>query len=50
VTCDYNMRDGAPRKVMDDRRFRKVFPNFQFTPLNEGVAATMKYYSSVFPY
>lgn len=50
VTYDHNMPDGAPRKVMDDRRFRKVFPDFQFTSLNEGVAATIKYYNSVFPY
>lgn len=50
VTYDHNMPDGAPRKVMDDRRFRKVFPDFQFTPFNEGVAATMKYYTSVLPY
>jgi GDP-L-fucose synthase len=50
VSYDSSMPDGAPRKVMDDRRFRKVFPDFQFTQLNEGVATTIKYYTSVFPY
>lgn len=50
ITYDYSMPDGAPRKVMDDRRFRKVFPEFQFTPLEEGIAIAQAYYESIFPY
>ncbi len=50
VSYDYSMPDGAPRKVMDDRRFRKVFPEFKFTPLSGGVDAAMAYYRSVLPY
>lgn len=50
VTYDHNMPDGAPRKVMDDRRFRKVFPEFQFTSFDVGVAATTEYYNSILPY
>lgn len=50
VTYDYNMPDGAARKVMDDRRFNKVFPNFEFMKLKEGVNQTISYYKSVFPY
>ena len=50
VVYDHNMPDGAPRKVMDDRRFRKVFPDFQFTPLQDGIRAAMMYYSSIYPY
>ena len=50
VVYDHNMPDGAPRKVMDDRRFRKVFPDFSFSLLQEGVVATMRYYYSIYPY
>src|SRR5262245_6140232 len=50
VTYDYNMPDGAPRKVMDDRRFQKVFPDFAFTELDKGITATISYYRSIFPY
>ena len=31
VIYDYNMPDGAPRKVMSDIRFKKLFPHFVFT-------------------
>lgn len=44
---DHNMPDGAPRKVMDDRRFRKVFPDFEFTSLADGIEETIRYYKSI---
>ena len=47
---DHTMPDGAQRKVMDDQRFRKVFPEFRFTPLREGIRKTVPYYESVLPY
>jgi GDP-L-fucose synthase len=50
VLYDHSMPDGAPRKVMDDRRFRKIFPEFRFTPLSEGIAAAAAYYRSAMPY
>jgi len=50
IRWDRNMPDGAPSKIMDDTRFRKVFPDFEFTKLDEGVRETIKYYESVYPY
>jgi GDP-L-fucose synthase len=44
------MPDGAPKKVMDDNRFKKVFKQFQFTPIDEGVKQTVQYYQSIYPY
>ena len=50
LTWDVTKPDGAPKKVMDDTRFRQVFPEFKFTDFEEGIAETVKYYESVFPY
>ena len=50
LVWDASKPDGAPKKVMDDTRFREVFPDFQFTDFNEGIAKTVTYYESVFPY
>jgi GDP-L-fucose synthase len=36
--------DGAPRKVLDDRRFRELFPSFQFTDHGEAIRRTVDYY------
>lgn len=44
------MPDGAPRKVMDDNRFRKIFPDFKFTGLQAGITETVSYYESIYPY
>lgn len=44
------MPDGAPKKVMDDRRFKKYFPDFKFTPFEEGIKDTISYYKSLYPY
>jgi len=50
VTYRPDLPDGAPRKVMDDRRFRKVFPRFTFTTMEQGCESTIEYYHSVYPY
>ena len=50
VRYDQSMPDGAPRKVMDDRRFRRVFPKFEFTSLEAGLHETIRYYRSILPY
>ncbi|MBD2715728.1 NAD-dependent epimerase/dehydratase family protein [Microvirga sp. STR05] len=50
VVWDHSKPDGAPKKVMDDTRFRRVFPDFKFTDFEQGIANTIAYYESVFPY
>ena len=50
LTWDATKPDGAPKKVMDDTKFRQVFPEFKFTDFEDGIAQTVKYYESVFPY
>lgn len=47
---DASKPDGAPKKVMDNAKFRQVFPLFRFTDFQDGIAETIKYYESVFPY
>ncbi|MBI2478228.1 MAG: NAD-dependent epimerase/dehydratase family protein [Planctomycetia bacterium] len=42
--------DGAPRKVMDDARFRLAFSGFTFSNLQQGIRATLAYYRSIYPY
>src|SRR5207247_974779 len=48
VELVFNTRypDGAPSKILDDRRFRERFPDFRFTPIEEGIARTIDYYRS----
>ncbi len=45
----YNTRyqDGSPKKVMDDHLFRQYFPDFEFTPLQDGIAETIQYYHPI---
>lgn len=50
VRYDHSKPDGAPKKVMDDKRFRKVFPDFKFTSQRDGLAACVDYYKSIYPY
>ncbi|HKB08496.1 MAG TPA: NAD-dependent epimerase/dehydratase family protein [Candidatus Polarisedimenticolia bacterium] len=44
---DTSYADGAPRKIMDDALFRRACPDFRFTPLDEGIRATIEYYRSI---
>lgn len=50
IEWDDSMPDGAPRKVMDDNRFRKYFSDFEFTNLNHGIDETINYYKNIYPY
>lgn len=47
IVWDSSKPDGAPKKVMDDRKFRKIFPNFIFTKFSEGILNTIDYYKSL---
>lgn len=50
IKWNRSMPDGAPKKVMDDLKFRKIFPDFKFTEFKNGIHQTIKYYESVYPY
>lgn len=50
VNWDSKMPDGAPKKVMDDTEFRKIFPDFEFTCMHKGIQETTNYYLSKYPY
>lgn len=50
IIWDKSMPDGALKKVMNDSRFRKNFPDFKFTSLDEGLKNTIDYYESIYPY
>ncbi|MFN0058372.1 MAG: NAD-dependent epimerase/dehydratase family protein [Planctomycetota bacterium] len=50
IAWDSTKPDGAPHKVMERTRFRSVFPQFRFTEFGTGIAATLRYYESIYPY
>jgi GDP-L-fucose synthase len=50
IKWDATMPDGAPKKVMDDTRFKKVFSSFRFTDFNNGIEETINYYKSIYPF
>lgn len=37
-------QDGAPLKILDDREFRKMFPDFKFYDHAQGIRETVEYY------
>ncbi len=39
--------DGAPVKILDDKKFRQLFPDFIFSDHKKGIAATVAYYKSI---
>jgi GDP-L-fucose synthase len=50
IKWNRNMPDGAPSKVMDDTQFRKIFAQFKFIDLADGIKETIKYYKAIYPY
>lgn len=40
-------QDGAPIKKMDDKIFRKKYPDFVFTEIKEGIKETSDYYKNI---
>ena len=50
IEYDHSKPDGAPKKVMSDVRFQRVFHDFTFTDMKDGIQDTIDYYSSVYPY
>jgi GDP-L-fucose synthase len=49
LTFNAAYQDGAPRKVLDDRRFRELFPGFTFTEHELGIRETVAYYEAALP-
>ncbi len=47
VTKNLKYPDGSPKKVMNDSLFRKCFPDFRFTPFDDGLRETLGYYRQV---
>jgi GDP-L-fucose synthase len=45
---DSSKQDGAMRKQLGDRLFRQRFPEFVFTPMNQGIRTTIEYYVRAF--
>jgi len=50
ITYNTSYPDGAPSKIMSQSRFRRYFPNFEFTPFPKGLDETIQYYQRLFPY
>lgn len=47
IVCDINRSDGAPKKVLDNKKFKKFFPRHSFVDFKEGIRRTIAYYESV---
>jgi GDP-L-fucose synthase len=40
-------QDGAPKKILDNSRFKDLFGDFRFTALEDGIRETISYYNGV---
>jgi len=48
IKWNSKMPDGTPVKVMNNERFKKVFPKFTFSELESGIKETIQYYESLY--
>lgn len=46
-TFNTSKADGAPIKILDDKLFRQVYPDFEFTPIETGIQKTIEYYKNL---
>ena len=46
LTFNPSYQDGAPKKILDNKNFRKLFPDFKFMDHQEGIRRTVQYYES----
>ena len=42
-----NYGDGQKIKIMDDKLFKKLYPKFKFTPIEQGIKKTIEYYQGI---
>jgi len=47
INNDLSKTEGAPKKIMCNKLFKKYFPNFLFTKPEEGIKNTIKHYSKI---
>lgn len=40
-------QDGAARKILDDRKFREIFPEYKFADHSAAIRDTVEYYKQV---
>lgn len=40
-------QDGAPKKILDNKKFKEIFPDFVFSDHKKGIQNTVDYYKSV---
>ncbi len=40
-------QDGAPKKILDNKKFLEIFPNFEFFNHKQGIKETVNYYKSI---
>lgn len=44
IQWNSKMSDGCMKKTVDNTLFKKIFPNFKFTPFREGIKITYEWY------
>ncbi|MFH0942905.1 MAG: GDP-L-fucose synthase [Candidatus Beckwithbacteria bacterium] len=49
IVFDQTKPDGQLRKTSSNRKFRKYFPKFKFTPLETGISQTVDWFISHYP-
>jgi GDP-L-fucose synthase len=47
IIFNTNYQDGAKKKILDDKQFRKLFPDFKFHNHKKGITETIKYYKTI---
>jgi GDP-L-fucose synthase len=47
IKYNLNYQDGAPVKILDDKKFRELFPDFKFIAHKDGIKETIEYYNAI---